>query len=106
MVTFRVASLFPQGQVDSAVYEFRTPREYINAIYLRGVQMLQNLREDIGDAAFFELLRNYRQAGEDKIADPTLFWSQLAAEQRPLTQDTRQAFLSDPTVDKLFSDAP
>ena len=52
--TYRVAGYFPQGQVDRTVYEFNTPREYINAIYLRGAQMLQNLREDIGDEAFFQ----------------------------------------------------
>ena len=56
--------------MDSAVYQFNTPREYINAVYLRGAQMLQNLREDIGDEAFFRLLRAYYSAGSGSIADP------------------------------------
>ena len=84
--------------MDSTVYEFRTPREYINAVYLRGVQMLQNLRDDIGDDAFFELLRAYGEAGAGRVADPTLFWRHLTDEQGPITQDTRSEFLRNPDV--------
>lgn len=96
--SFRVAGFFPQGMVDSAVYEFSTPREYINAVYLRGVQMLHNLREDVGEEAFFALLRDYGAAGTDRIADSMLFWSRLTAEQRLQTEATRNEFLRDPTV--------
>ena len=96
--TFRVANFQPQGAVDSAVYEFRTAREYINAIYLRGVQMLHNLREDIGDVAFFDLLRAYRQAGDGRIADPALFWGQLSAAQLDLTAATREQFFREPAI--------
>lgn len=91
--TFRVAGFFPQGKVDSSVYEFSTARQYINAIYLRGVQMLHNLRVDLGDEAFFDLLRAYLAAGDGKIADPMLFWRQLPPEQRALTETTRSEYL-------------
>ena len=60
----------PRGKVDYPVYEFSTPRQYINAIYLRGAQMLQNLREDIGDPAFFAMLRSYYAAADLRIAEP------------------------------------
>ena len=96
--TYRVAGYFPQGAVDSAVYQFNTPREYINAVYLRGAQMLQNLREDIGDEAFFKLLRAYYLAGSGSIADPGIFWRQLTNEQQVLTAATRFEFLSEPAV--------
>ncbi|MCE2471429.1 MAG: hypothetical protein J4G18_05925 [Anaerolineae bacterium] len=95
---FRVAVYLPEGGVDSAVYEFSTPREYINAVYLRGAQMLQNLREDIGDEHFFQLLRSYYSAGDGLIADPGLFWRQLAPDQQPLTVATRNEFLTEPAV--------
>ena len=49
--------------VDSNVYEFATAREYINAIYLRGVQMLHNLRVDVGDAAFFNFAARLSRGG-------------------------------------------
>ena len=96
--SFRVAGYFPQGKVDSTVYEFRTPREYINAVYLRGVQMLQNLRDDIGDDAFFALLRAYADSGAGQVAEPALFWRHLSDDQRPITRDTRSEFLHEPDV--------
>ena len=96
--TFRVADFSPQGDVDSTVYEFSAIRDYINAVYLRGVQMLHNLREDIGDEAFFELLREYGQAGEGRIVEPALFWAQLTAEQLRLSQQTRNDFLRYPNA--------
>ena len=95
---FRVAVYLPQGGVDNSVYEFSTPREYINAVYLRGAQMLQNLREDIGDESFFKLLRSYYLAGAGVIADSALFWRQLAPDQQPLTAATRNEFLTEPAV--------
>ena len=100
--TFRVAGFFPQGKVDSEVYEFATAREYINAVYLRGVQMLHNLRVDIGDEAFFQLLRAYLAAGDGRIADETLFWRQLPLEQRGLTQATRLEYLRQHEDSALF----
>lgn len=96
--SFRVAGFFPQGKVDSAVYEFTTARAYINAIYLRGVQMLHNLRDDIGDAAFLQLLSQYSQAANGHIADPALFWSLLPVDQQALTQATRSEFLREPGI--------
>ena len=96
--TFRVAAYLPQGLVDYPVYEFNTPREYINAVYLRGAQMLQNLRADIGDDAFFKLLRAYYVAGDTRIAEPDLFWRQLGPEQQAATKATRIEFLSDPAL--------
>ncbi|MCY4539551.1 MAG: M1 family aminopeptidase [Chloroflexi bacterium] len=101
--SFRVAGYFPQGDVDSVVYEFTTFREYINAIYLRGAQMLHNLREDMGDEQFFQLLRSYAEIGTGQVADPGLFWGLLPAAQAPLTIETRNEFLRDPGVDSLFS---
>lgn len=96
--SFRVGWYSPSGNVDSTVYEFGSVREYINAVYLRGVQMLHNLREDIGTEAFFTLLENYAQAGSGRIADAALFWSLLPPEQYEITQGTRQDFLREPNV--------
>ncbi len=100
--TFRVAGFFPQGQVDSTVYDFTTAREYINAIYLRGAQMLHNLREDIGNEQFFTMLKTYAQTGAGRIVNPGLFWDLLPSEQMDLTLQTRGEFLRDPTVQQRF----
>lgn len=96
--SFRVAWYNPQGDVDSNVYEYESAREYINAVYLRGVQMLHNLREDIGTQAFFDLLADYAQAGDGAIVTPELFWSLFTPEQLAATSGTRADFLRNPEI--------
>ena len=103
--TFRVANFFPRGKVDSEVYEFATAREYINAVYLRGVQMLHNLRVDIGDEAFSKLLRDYLAAGDGQIVEPTLFWRQLPPERRAATMATRAEYLRESSDAAVFGAA-
>jgi hypothetical protein len=94
--SFRVGYYDPQGNVDSTVYEFATARDYINAVYLRGTQMLQNLREDIGTDEFFDLLAQYAKRGNGKIATAETFWELLSPDQWELTRDTRGLFLGNP----------
>jgi hypothetical protein len=89
---FRVSRLSPQGAVNGDVYSFASIREYINAVYLRGVLMLHDLREAMGTQAFYEWLRAYALAGKDQIATPTLFWSLLSAEQQTLVAPIRQRY--------------
>jgi len=101
--SFRVAGFFPQGMVDAAVYEFSTPRAYINAIYLRGAQMLHKLRQDIGDEAFFQLLRAYYADGDGSIVDPSRFWYQLSPAQYQASAPTRQEFLRQPDIQEWSS---
>ena len=90
--SFRVGWYNPQGDVDSTVYEFESVRAYINAIYLRGVQMLHNLREDIGTEAFFDLLADYVETADGGLASPDVFWSLLPPEQFEATLETRRTF--------------
>ncbi len=95
---FRVNSLAPEGYVDSSVYDFTSRRAYINAVYLRGVQMLNDLRDDLGTDAFFEWLRKYAEAGAERIMTPEQFWSLLTPEQLDMTSATRSAYLRHPQV--------
>lgn len=96
--SFRVGAYSPTGAVDSTVYEFTGAREYINAVYLRGVQMLHQLRDDIGTDAFFDLLSAYANHGAGKIATARTFWELLTPEQWQLTETTRNQFFRDPTM--------
>lgn len=95
---FRVGSFvgddFEGPPVDSTVYQFGTIREYINAVYLRGAQMLHALRRDLGTEAFFDWLARYSTAAAGRIATPDIFWSLLSAEQLAATAETRAAYLS------------
>jgi peptidase M1-like protein len=95
---FRVKSLDPQGYVDSSVYEFTSRRAYVNAVYLRGVEMLNDLRDDLGTDAFFAWLRRYAEAGAGHIMTPEGFWSLLTPDQFEATAATRSAYLRDSLV--------
>ena len=51
----RVYSYVPAGRVDSSIYEFLNFRTYVDGVYLRGAQMLQAMRQALGDERFFTL---------------------------------------------------
>lgn len=94
--SFRVDAHSPTGYVDSSIYEFTSIRQYINAVYLRGVRMLHALRTDLGTEAFFALLRAYAEGGAGQIVDEAFFWSLLTPEQLEATKNTRAAYLRQP----------
>jgi hypothetical protein len=95
---FRVDRLLPEGFVDSTVYEFTSRRAYINAVYLRGVRMLDDLRVALGDDTFFDWLRRYVQAGSGEIATPGLFWSLLTPDMVTGTATIRERYLRAPQI--------
>ncbi len=95
---FRVNRLAPQGYVDSTVYEFTTRRAYINAVYLRGVKMLAELRTELGDDVFFGWLNRYASENSDRLVTPQYFWSLLTSEQYTRTESIRQTYLRQPQV--------
>jgi hypothetical protein len=95
---FRVDKYEPTGYVDTPIYDFYSPRGYINAIYLRGALMMEALRQDMGDPAFFAWLRRYGQLMHGQIADPVDFWGAMPDEQYAATKATRQKYLQQPAV--------
>jgi hypothetical protein len=90
---FRVNRLSPQGFVDSTVYVFATRRAYINAVYLRGAKMLNDLRTALGDDVFFGWLNRYAAEGANHLMKPDQFWSLLTPEQLTRTESIRQLYL-------------
>jgi hypothetical protein len=95
---FRVYTYVPAGFTDiqpvsSGVYRFDDVRAYINAVYLRGAQMLDQLRADMGTEAFFDWLAAYAAGGRERIATPDTLWALLTPQQEVLTQATRIAYL-------------
>lgn len=93
---FRVRQFAPEGFVDSSVYDFPNIRAYINAVYLRGVMMLQEIRAEIGKEAFFELLATYAQTKNGDIALPQDFWALMTPAQLSNTQEIRNNYLQVP----------
>jgi hypothetical protein len=90
---FRVDAYFPDGYVDSSVYEFTTLREYINATYLNGARMMHQLRVDLGEGVFFDLLKRYAGIGAGEVVGSAAFWTLLTPEQLAATARTRAQFL-------------
>ncbi|MEO0563522.1 MAG: M1 family aminopeptidase, partial [Chloroflexota bacterium] len=95
---FRVNRLNPEGNVDSAVYDFDQIRPYINAVYLRGVLMLHEMRITLGDEAFFAWLEAYAVQNAGEVANADALWAALTDEQFALTGFTRASFLRNPGV--------
>jgi aminopeptidase N len=60
----------PTGQVDSILFLFDddNPREYFDAVYRRGAQFMRDLRETMGDPAFFGFLAEYQRRYAYQIA--------------------------------------
>lgn len=103
---FRVDRLSPEGFVDGGVYEFSSRREYINAVYLRGVRLLQDLRLALGDEAFFDWLRRYVQAGKNRVMTPGQFWGLLTPEQYDSTAAIRERYLRNTQIIRVSPDTP
>jgi hypothetical protein len=76
--SFRVEPFKPAGWVNSTVYEFSSYRPYINAVYLRGAQFLQAIRDKIGDTAFKQFLKEYYRTGKGNLVNSQFFFTQLA----------------------------
>lgn len=58
----------PQGFVNIPIYEGGNFRAYTNAVYLRGGQFLNALRQRMGDKAFYAFLQDYARQMQGKIA--------------------------------------
>ncbi|MCE2490635.1 MAG: hypothetical protein J4G17_11760 [Anaerolineae bacterium] len=93
---WRVDRFAPGGFVDSDVYGFANRRDYINAVYLQGARMLHQLRQDLGDDAFFDWLRRHAEQGAGNIVTADDIWSLLDESQLAATLETRQRFLRNP----------
>ncbi|MFW5771953.1 MAG: M1 family metallopeptidase, partial [Phototrophicaceae bacterium] len=93
---FRVMRYDLSDDVDRTVYEYDNQRSYINAAYLRAAQMLHDVRADLGDDGFFQLLADHAEVNAGIIATPDDFWTLLTAEQLEQTEDTRRRYLRDP----------
>lgn len=93
---WRVEQYKPTGAVDSSVYDFTQGRLYVNAVYLRGAQMLQEIRVSIGEQAFFVWLHRYAEIGMDRINEPTQLWSLLSADNYAKIAAIRAKYLNKP----------
>jgi len=74
----RVNPYHPAGWVNSTIYNTSGYREYRDAVYLQGAIFLHDLREQIGDEAFFAFLRDYASTNANQLATGNDFFRILA----------------------------
>lgn len=73
---YAVDQWVPTGRVDSHLYLFRNDsRPYYDAVYRRGAQFMHDLRETMGDPAFFGFLAEYQRRYAYRMARSRDFFS-------------------------------
>ncbi|MBX3061345.1 MAG: hypothetical protein KF726_00115 [Anaerolineae bacterium] len=102
--TLRVKVHQPQGFVDSRADEYSSGRLYINAVYLRGATMLQEIRDTIGDQDFISWLQQYTAENKFRIATAADFWRAMPANDYAITEPIRVRYMRQP--DPLGSMTP
>lgn len=68
----------PQGFIGQAVYDYAGFTAYRDAVYLRGAQFFEALRQQIGDEAFFAFLKEYATQEAGRLATRQEFFEILA----------------------------
>jgi hypothetical protein len=74
---YRVNFYHPVGWVDDTLYDFVDTRAYRDAIYLNGAKFLEDLRNLVGDQAFFAALKDYATNNAYKIATAQDFFASV-----------------------------
>jgi hypothetical protein len=72
---YAVDQWVPTGKIDALIYEFRDNREYMDAVYRRGAQFMHDLREMMGDPAFFAFLQEYQRRNAYQLVQSPAFFS-------------------------------
>lgn len=93
----RIDFFQPEGKIDGTVPSYGGFTPYTNATYRQGARFLHELRERIGDEAFFAFLKDYYTQMSGKISQPDDFFRIL---QTHVTVDYSDL------VTKYFSTAP
>ena len=74
---YRVNFYEPGGWLDRSIYDFNQFRPYRDAIYLNGAKFLDDLRNLVGDQAFFAFLRDYARQNSYHLATSEDFFTIL-----------------------------
>ncbi len=93
----RVDGQQPTGFVDNTIYLEQGYDAYRDSVYLNGAHFIQDLRDLVGDAAFFSFIQAYIAENRYAIATGEDFWRIL--------QDHTNADLL-PLVEEYFSTVP
>jgi aminopeptidase N len=74
---YRVDFYEPSGWIDGSVYDFNQFRPYRDSVYLNGAKFFEDLRNLIGDEAFFAFLKDYARQEQHQVATAADFFAIL-----------------------------
>jgi hypothetical protein len=74
---YRVNFYQPTGWVDGTIYDYSGFRPYRDAVYLNGAKFLEDLRNLIGEDAFFAFLQDYATRNAHQLATAKDFFAIL-----------------------------
>lgn len=66
---YRIWRFLPAGNVSSSIYDQRTFRPYVDAVYLQGTKFLDAARRAMGDEAFLSFFQDYAARYAGRLAD-------------------------------------
>lgn len=90
----RVDQWAPAGPVDATIYDYQDTRTYVHNVYGRAAHWIQDLRDRLGDSAFFAFLQSYYRHYAWQRVTRTDFFSLLYQEsERPVDDLVRAYFL-------------
>jgi hypothetical protein len=75
--SFRVNFYQPTGFINGSIYDYNGFLFYRNAVYLRGAQFREDLRQAVGDEAFFAFLKDYAAQNAHGLATADSFFAIL-----------------------------
>ena len=92
---FRIHLNEPSGVIDLPVYDYPGFLPYRDTVYLNGAVFLEELRQEIGDEAFFAALRSYVEAGAGRIVSGDDFFAAVAKYSDKDIRPLRSKFFSE-----------
>jgi hypothetical protein len=88
---YRINYYQPSGRMNMTIYDQSDLRVYINAVYLQGAVFLDQLRQALGDEAFFTGLRIYTNTYNHQIAN----WEDFIKIMEPESSDAVNALIQE-----------
>jgi hypothetical protein len=75
--SYRIDFFEPQGYIDIPVYDGQNDENYKHIVYFNGAHFIKDLRDRIGDEAFFRFIQDYVRQNKDGISTREDFFSIL-----------------------------
>ena len=95
--TYRIDFYQPSGWINGSIYDYtafpNAYEAYRNAVYLNGAKFLEEVRQSLGDEAFFAFLRQYAETYRHRLATASDFVELLKTFATPELETILQKYL-------------